>query len=108
MANIPTIATISEYKHAIDHKVRNKFVLLPVRRIEVEEVNEEVYSLELNGETNLFVTSNGIIVHNCFPKDVKALIATAKTHNYDPIILKSTIEVNERQPYRLIEIAKKD
>jgi UDPglucose 6-dehydrogenase len=44
---------------------------------------------------------------SCFPKDVKALIALAKSKNYEPKILESVIELNEKQPYRMIELAEK-
>ncbi len=39
---------------------------------------------------------------SCFPKDVKALYKTGKDHNYDFQILKSVIDVNERQRTSLI------
>ncbi len=44
---------------------------------------------------------------SCFPKDVKALIARAKELNYDPTLLESVMDVNERQPLRMIELLKK-
>jgi UDPglucose 6-dehydrogenase len=39
---------------------------------------------------------------SCFPKDVKALIATSESHGYEPKILKSVIEVNEKQPFEAL------
>ncbi len=44
---------------------------------------------------------------SCFPKDLSALKAWAEEHNLDAKILSSVIEVNEKQPLRLIEILKK-
>ena len=44
---------------------------------------------------------------SCFPKDVKALIRKAEEVGEDPIILKAVVEVNERQPLKLIELLKK-
>ncbi|MEM3401973.1 MAG: UDP-glucose/GDP-mannose dehydrogenase family protein [Candidatus Hadarchaeales archaeon] len=44
---------------------------------------------------------------SCFPKDLKALIARAEELGYRPKILRSVIEVNERQPLRLLELLKK-
>ena len=44
---------------------------------------------------------------SCFPKDVKALIRKAEEISEEPLILKSVIEVNERQPLKLIELLKK-
>ncbi len=39
---------------------------------------------------------------SCFPKDVRAIIKTAKDHNYQPEILKSVEKVNENQKMFLI------
>jgi UDPglucose 6-dehydrogenase len=39
---------------------------------------------------------------SCFPKDVKAIVNLAKEHGYDPAMLEATIEVNDRQPDRLL------
>jgi UDPglucose 6-dehydrogenase len=44
---------------------------------------------------------------SCFPKDVSALIHLAVDVGEDPILLKSVIEVNERQPLRIIELLEK-
>ncbi|AEH25425.1 UDP-glucose dehydrogenase family protein [Pyrococcus yayanosii] len=44
---------------------------------------------------------------SCFPKDVKALIKKAEEIGEEPLILKAVLEVNERQPLRLIELLKK-
>ena len=41
---------------------------------------------------------------SCFPKDVKALINKAREQFYHPIILNAAIEVNETQPYKLVEL----
>lgn len=44
---------------------------------------------------------------SCFPKDTRALIRKAEELGEDPIILKAVVEVNERQPLKLIELLKK-
>jgi UDPglucose 6-dehydrogenase len=41
---------------------------------------------------------------SCFPKDVSSLISLAKTFGEDPHILKAVMEVNEKQPNRLIKL----
>lgn len=43
---------------------------------------------------------------SCFPKDVKALIGKASEIGYEPLLLKSVIAINERQPVRMIQILK--
>jgi len=40
---------------------------------------------------------------SCFPKDVKALIHTAKQHGYDAKLFEQTYAVNDRQRIRIIE-----
>ena len=44
---------------------------------------------------------------SCFPKDLKALISKAREIFYTPLILNAALEVNEMQPYKLVEIAEK-
>lgn len=44
---------------------------------------------------------------SCFPKDVNSLIYTAKKSGVQPKLLESVIEVNESQPLKLVELAKK-
>lgn len=43
---------------------------------------------------------------SCWPKDLKALIHAAKQKGVDLPLIKATMEVNEKQPYRLVELAK--
>ncbi len=38
----------------------------------------------------------------CLPKDLLALISTAERHGYTPPLLKAIVEVNERQPARVV------
>ncbi len=44
---------------------------------------------------------------SCFPKDVKALIHTAKKYSIDPTILEAVMKVNEQQKIKPIKILKK-
>ncbi|MDG5820191.1 UDP-glucose 6-dehydrogenase AglM [Natronococcus sp. A-GB7] len=41
---------------------------------------------------------------SCFPKDVDAIIAAAREEGYDPALLEATVEINDRQPERLLEL----
>ncbi|EMA70022.1 UDP-glucose 6-dehydrogenase [Halorubrum kocurii JCM 14978] len=41
---------------------------------------------------------------SCFPKDVAAIIAAAEETGYEPSLLNATVEVNDRQPERLIDL----
>jgi UDPglucose 6-dehydrogenase len=40
---------------------------------------------------------------SCFPKDVAAIIAAARDVGYEPAMLEAAVEVNDRQPVRLLE-----
>jgi len=51
-----------------------------------------------------FLNSGAGFGGSCFPKDVKALIGKAKDIGYDPLLLESVIEVNEKQPLQMTEI----
>ncbi len=53
-----------------------------------------------------FLNSGAGFGGSCFPKDVKALIGKAKEIGYDPVLLSSVIEVNDRQPVRMVELLK--
>ena len=41
---------------------------------------------------------------SCFPKDVAAIIAAAKEVGYDPTMLNAAVDVNDRQPERLVAL----
>lgn len=41
---------------------------------------------------------------SCFPKDVAAIVAAAEDTGYDPAVLNAVVEVNDRQPERLVEL----
>ncbi len=41
---------------------------------------------------------------SCFPKDVAAIVAAAREHDYDPPMLNAAVEVNDLQPQRLLSL----
>ncbi|QLC34411.1 UDP-glucose/GDP-mannose dehydrogenase family protein [Halarchaeum sp. CBA1220] len=41
---------------------------------------------------------------SCFPKDTKALIAAARAADYEPELLQAAVDVNDRQPERLLAL----
>jgi UDPglucose 6-dehydrogenase len=65
------------------------------------EYDGDVYSLEVPG-VDTFVTTGGLTVHNCFPKDVSALKQLAGNSGYHFQLLNAVIEVNELQKRRVI------
>ncbi|AGB38774.1 UDP-glucose 6-dehydrogenase AglM [Natronococcus occultus] len=44
---------------------------------------------------------------SCFPKDVNAIIAAAREEGYDPALLEATVEINDRQPERMLDLLEK-
>ncbi|MGA9140321.1 MAG: UDP-glucose/GDP-mannose dehydrogenase family protein [Methanocella sp.] len=44
---------------------------------------------------------------SCFPKDVKALVSKATEADYEPLLLKTVLKVNDRQPEIAIRLLKK-
>jgi UDP-glucose/GDP-mannose dehydrogenase family protein/LAGLIDADG DNA endonuclease family protein len=60
-----------------------------------------VYSFEVPGP-HTFVTSGGLTLSNCFPKDVTALKQLAGNSGYHFQLLNAVIEVNELQKRRVI------
>jgi len=65
-----------------------------------------VYSLEVPGP-HTFVTTGGLAVHNCFPKDVQAVMTMARHVGLDFDLLRSVERVNERQKRWIVEKALK-
>jgi UDPglucose 6-dehydrogenase len=74
-----------------------------VRVVDVERRPYDgwVYSLEVP-DAGTFVTTGGLIVHNCFPKDVNALKQLAGNSGYHFQLLTAVIEVNELQKRRVV------
>ncbi len=71
--------------------------------VTVTEASTDVYSLEV-AENHTFVTTDGLVVHNCFPKDTDAIIAAARERGYDPTVLSAAVELNDAQPERLLAL----
>jgi UDPglucose 6-dehydrogenase len=60
-----------------------------------------VYSLEVPG-SHTFVSTSGVVLSNCFPKDVSALKQLAGNSGYHFQLLGAVIEVNELQKRRVV------
>jgi UDP-glucose 6-dehydrogenase len=76
------------------------YAVLTVQDVEYQLVDTHVYSLETSEGT--VITSDAIISHNCFPKDVKALANMAMTHGMHPQLLNAVMEINDFQRKHLI------
>jgi nucleotide sugar dehydrogenase len=81
----------------------DRFRTATVRDVSTERASAEVYSIEV-ADNHTFVTTGGVLVHNCFPKDTAALMAAAREKGYDPDLLGEVVGVNDRQPLRMVEL----
>jgi len=70
--------------------------------IQPQAYSGAVYSLEVPG-THTFVTTGGLVTHNCFPKDVKALAALAERFDYHPELLHAVMAINRDQRMLVID-----
>ena len=72
-----------------------------VTSVERRPYEGEVYSLKVP-EAGTVVTSNGLVVGQCFPKDISALIKIAADAGYDFGLLRGVQEVNAEQFARVV------
>jgi len=70
--------------------------LVRVTNVERRPYQGYVYSLEVP-EAGTVVTTGGLVVHNCFPKDVGALVHTGHDHGIELELAAATERVNHRQ-----------
>jgi len=61
-----------------------------------------VYSLTVP-DTHTVVTSFGLVTHQCFPKDTRAMVRIAEDAGYDFNLLKGVVTVNDEQLNRVAE-----
>jgi UDP-glucose 6-dehydrogenase len=69
--------------------------------------DDYVYSLEVPVAHTFVVGVHGLVVHNCFPKDVSALKQLAGNSGYHFQLLTAVIEVNELQKRRVVNKLKR-
>jgi len=77
------------------------YATLTVREVELEDVETTVYSMETT--TGTLIASSGLISHNCFPKDVKALAHMAAEAGLHPQLLDAVMKINQDQRHVAIE-----
>jgi hypothetical protein len=53
-------------------------------------------------EAETVVATGGLVVHNCFPKDTRAMVRIAEDHGYDFDLLRGVIGVNDEQYERMV------
>ncbi len=81
-------------KLSFDNTAANsRFTELTVLDVTSQDVDQWVYSLETS--TGTVVSEYLEVLHNCFPKDVKALTYMAQTHGMHPQLLNAVMEIND-------------
>jgi len=71
------------------------------------DVNEIAHAIGLDKRIGpLFLKAGAGFGGSCFPKDVKALLAASRSVDIESILIRSILEVNEKQPQRMVELAK--
>jgi len=78
-----------------DYQRHGNFATLTVREVEHEDVDTTVYSMETSSGT--LIASSGLISHNCFPKDVRALAHMADEAGLHPQLLRAVMDINHDQ-----------
>jgi UDPglucose 6-dehydrogenase len=76
------------------------FSALSVLSVQCEPGAEFVYSMETS--TGTLVASSGLLCHNCFPKDVKALEYMALVHGAHPALLRAVMDINHDQRRQVV------
>ena len=77
------------------YKRYGPFATLTVREVEHQNVSTTVYSMETS--TGTLIASSGLISHNCFPKDVRALAHMADEAGLHPQLLHAVMDINHDQ-----------
>ncbi len=84
------------------------FATVKVRTVQVQPVvpespPEAVYSVEVAG-THTFVTSYGVLVHNCIPIDPYYLMWKAREYDFWTRFIELAAETNEAMPYHVVDL----
>ncbi len=96
-----TLASYQRHIQPHGYERHGAFVTLIVREVEQEDVETMVYSMETS--TGTLIASSGLISHNCFPKDVRALAYMADEAGLHPQMLHAVLEINQDQRRRVVD-----
>jgi UDPglucose 6-dehydrogenase len=79
---------------------QSEYAVLDVLETEHTQYEGMVYSLETQLHT--VIVGSGLVVHNCFPKDVKALAYMAQVNGKHPELLQAVMEINKTQRRQIV------
>jgi len=83
---------------------RGSFATVEVREVLPADPETMVYSLEVSAP-HLFVTSYGLVVHNCIPVDPYYLSWKAREYDFYTKFIELAAEVNQAMPYHTVDLA---
>ncbi len=110
-ANVPVVETATKTAEMIKY-ANNGFLAVKISLISdigniCKGFEIDVYEVA-DGDDRIgeqFLRSGLRWGSSCFPKDRNAIIAAAENERYDPAMLNAVVEVNDRQPERLLSIS---
>ena len=76
-------------------EIVNGSAVIPIKMISSLEKSQEVYSLEVE-DTHLFITSYGLLTHNCIPVDPYYLTYKAEETGYHPEVILAGRRINDQ------------
>jgi UDPglucose 6-dehydrogenase len=74
-----------------------------VKSLEEQEFNGDVYNMEVN-RSHTFVSSFGIVTHNCLPSNSYYLIVEGMKTGNIPQLIRMAREINDRMPDHVVEL----
>ncbi len=83
-------------------QIQDGLVSVPVRQLQTVNGTRQVYSAEVEG-AHTFVTSYGLVVHNCIPIDPLYLSWKARLHGFEPRFIDLSSQVNASMPEYVVE-----
>ncbi|RUM60287.1 MAG: nucleotide sugar dehydrogenase [Persephonella sp.] len=95
---------LSEYKREISpigYRLKKNYAVLKIKDIKSYHYKGNVYSLE--SYNFKLISSYGLFIHNCFPKDVKAFIKIAEDYGLDFSLLKDTDDINKNRRKQFVK-----
>jgi UDP-glucose 6-dehydrogenase len=99
--------TILETTEALDSRavLQDAYALTSIIQVSSRYEETTVYSLETSTET--VVVASGLVCHNCFPKDVRAMLAMGREQDAPLRLLNAVDEVNSAQKRVLFDKIKR-
>jgi UDPglucose 6-dehydrogenase len=88
------------------YKRKEGFAILEITEKNVKNSAEYVYSVETS--TNTLITNSGLVVHNCLPKDVNAIVAFSNQKGLTPSLMESVLKRNYEQAIHVVDLMEEE